>query len=507
MARSHDATWSSKLIEWVLSNKQLVLFRVVTFVWLRTWFVPDEYFQSIEISYGQVFGKGETTWEWDPNNALRSYLHPLLYMSPYYILKLLKIDSGVLIRAIPVVIHFLFTLISDFAIQKAYRKLLKYADAEKNALILYQLNWFILYSLPRSLANTIEMLLGIYAAGFYPKRSFIPLVLLAGLIRPTSAIIWAPLVLYQLYLGGFRILKYFLTVSLSLLTISTFVDYLFYGRFTFPVLNFFLFNIYQGGSAQFGVNSAFYYIAGLYSLAPIEMTVLSLIVLTSIRQVHQHVKWMISHEPQIVIYAILSLSYIIVHSLIPHKEHRFLLPVIPFIIPVVSSIYSRLRPGSSLLIIALINIPLFMFFGGLHQIGHLSVVNELRNGIKATNGGIISYLTPCYSIPQYAYLHPDGLKWTITQLDCISVVREGDRDTTPQDIFFQNTTAAISSHWNKYVGDAKYIVMYDKLLSELDQTSIGSKLRTLYNIKSYFHTIFPVGENSGKYLVLLTKKN
>ena len=62
----------------------LLFFRALNAHLLCTAFAPDEQWQSLEIAYRFVFGTGHFTWEWDRCHALRSWLHPLLFIGYYY---------------------------------------------------------------------------------------------------------------------------------------------------------------------------------------------------------------------------------------------------------------------------------------------------------------------------------------------------------------------------------------------------------------------------------------
>ncbi len=44
----------------------------------RSWHVPDETWQSVEVSHLLAFGSGHLTWEW--RDGLRSHLHPLFFV-------------------------------------------------------------------------------------------------------------------------------------------------------------------------------------------------------------------------------------------------------------------------------------------------------------------------------------------------------------------------------------------------------------------------------------------
>ena len=67
----------------------LVVFRVVNCLLTQTYFVPDEHWQSVEPAHQLVFGVGHLTWEYRPEHALRSYLHPLLFAAVYALLNVL----------------------------------------------------------------------------------------------------------------------------------------------------------------------------------------------------------------------------------------------------------------------------------------------------------------------------------------------------------------------------------------------------------------------------------
>lgn len=60
-------------------------------VWMvQTWYVPDEYWQSLEVAHHMSFGYGYLTWEWVL--GLRSYLYPSLIAALYKILQLIRLD-------------------------------------------------------------------------------------------------------------------------------------------------------------------------------------------------------------------------------------------------------------------------------------------------------------------------------------------------------------------------------------------------------------------------------
>ncbi len=59
----------------------LLGFRVFNALTNKTFFQPDEYWQSLEVAHNLVYGYGHLTWEWQ--YGIRSIFHPLLFAIPY----------------------------------------------------------------------------------------------------------------------------------------------------------------------------------------------------------------------------------------------------------------------------------------------------------------------------------------------------------------------------------------------------------------------------------------
>ncbi|CAI9742989.1 GPI mannosyltransferase 3-like [Octopus vulgaris] len=77
----------------------LVAFRVVNALLIQTQYVPDEYWQSLEIAHSTAFGYGYQTWEW--RNALRGYLYPSIFTVLYKVLQILRLDYRILLIKAP----------------------------------------------------------------------------------------------------------------------------------------------------------------------------------------------------------------------------------------------------------------------------------------------------------------------------------------------------------------------------------------------------------------------
>lgn len=82
------------------------------------------------MAYERVFHIGHLSWEWQSEYALRSFIHPLLFISAYYPLKWLHLDSNLLIRLIPHLIHVVLFAVADFYMIKLIQRLFDGKDKQ-----------------------------------------------------------------------------------------------------------------------------------------------------------------------------------------------------------------------------------------------------------------------------------------------------------------------------------------------------------------------------------------
>lgn len=68
----------------------IVVVRLLSVFLVQTWYVPDEYWQTLEVAHKHAFGYGALTWEW--REGIRSYLYPSVVAALYYILKFTGLD-------------------------------------------------------------------------------------------------------------------------------------------------------------------------------------------------------------------------------------------------------------------------------------------------------------------------------------------------------------------------------------------------------------------------------
>jgi len=74
------------------STSLALVVRICIALFTRTFFQPDEYFQSLEVAHHLVFGYGHLTWEWLSAQPIRSIVYPILNAPIYWLLEVLGLD-------------------------------------------------------------------------------------------------------------------------------------------------------------------------------------------------------------------------------------------------------------------------------------------------------------------------------------------------------------------------------------------------------------------------------
>jgi hypothetical protein len=69
----------------------LLVFRIFNALYIKTYFQPDEFWQSVEVANVMVYRFGYLTWEW--RYGLRSIGHPLVFAAVFKLLSVLKLDT------------------------------------------------------------------------------------------------------------------------------------------------------------------------------------------------------------------------------------------------------------------------------------------------------------------------------------------------------------------------------------------------------------------------------
>lgn len=169
----------------------LLAFRVSNALATRTFFQPDEHYQTTEIAHRLVFGYGFKTWEWvsayavdAPSNTsyltaavqnlfngpVRSILHPLLFVPGYALLKSTGLDKSYLLVLFPRLQQAIVAAIGDFyTFRLAHRiggPVLGWL-----AMLVGTCNLYALFTATRTFSNSTEAAVTAAALFYWP---FVP---------------------------------------------------------------------------------------------------------------------------------------------------------------------------------------------------------------------------------------------------------------------------------------------------------------------------------------------
>ncbi|RPB12545.1 hypothetical protein P167DRAFT_523089 [Morchella conica CCBAS932] len=422
----------------------ILSFRIVNALTTRTFFQPDEYFQSLEPAWRMVFGEGWLTWEW--RNQLRSIAHPLIFAGVYkvadFVSKVLKLRgetrAEVLVVA-PKLLQAVFATLGDYFTAKLAGKLFGGA-AGWTSLCLSLGSAFHYFCATRTFSNSLETSVTAMALCYWPwgltkeapktkigralqgqiDRNDLRLSLLlaafACILRPTNVLIWTCLGSILMYRSTPRdratLVTEAVTVGVTAILLNAIADHRYYGAWTFPPLKFLQFNLLQSLSHFYGTNDWHYYLSQglpllLTSCLPLTLYALYKFLLTP-ESTAQHFAGKQLAATTVIVTAI--------YSLIAHKEVRFLYPLLP-IMHVLSAAALESLPWSArakrlaVWAVVLLNLPLAYYVTQAHQRGVIDVVDYLRH--DANNWRSAGFLMPCHSTPWRANIQGDGELWAL----------------------------------------------------------------------------------------------
>ncbi|GMR53693.1 hypothetical protein PMAYCL1PPCAC_23888, partial [Pristionchus mayeri] len=476
-----------------------LLLRLLLSLITSTWFVPDELFQSAEPAHSLIFGSGHLSWEW--TRGLRSPLHALILSIPLYMIKMISFDTPFTVFYLPRLLHSTLFLLSDIAFSSLTYRFLPTQKARNIVLCMYASNWFINYCSPRTLGNSLETCFTLLSLTQYPftsrecssKCKSVPLCIflatLSIILRPTSALLWIVLGLRLLWIAPDPLSLVFSRVLPSMLPtlfISTLLDSWWYGRWLSSLYEFLSFNVLEGGSVHFGVHPLYwYFVDGL----PAVFT-LSLIPI-----LYGAFGRLSSRPPNVILSA--CLFYLLVHTFLPHKEHRFILPIVPLLLLYSSPLFVHPSKLSSFLfnLTIVTNIVLTLYMSLIHQRGPFAIGQSILS--RSTPSDSLLILAPCYSLPGHSFFHSSI--GDIYALDC-SPPLNGSTILDEADAFHSDPIGWVERK-GRSLDVYSFIVVYEKMWRVLEET-LGD---TFAPCHKEFHAHFLVSSRQDHYIILLCK--
>ncbi|XP_073509102.1 GPI mannosyltransferase 3 isoform X1 [Phyllobates terribilis] len=460
-----------------------VAFRVLNCGLVRTSFVPDEYWQTLEVAHNMTFHYGYLTWEW--SEALRGFTYPLLFAAVYKVLYWFGKDDVSLLIWFPRLIQAVFSSIADVKLYSVMRQM-ENTNVAKWVYFSQLCSWFTWFCSSRTLTNTMETVLGTLALHYYPlegshtknSTKYLFFVALAFLVRPTALILWVPLLLYHFSKEQKKldlIIHQCLPVGLLTFGGSIMIDWVYFGKWTVVQWNFLKFNVLQNISSFYGAHPWHWYITQGFPV--IIGTHLPFFI---------HGCIVAPRRYRVLLVAIVWTVF--VYSTLSHKEFRFIYPVLPFCMIFCGFSFSSIKrwkkPAIGLLVLS--NLLPALYTGLIHQRGALDIMTNIQQLCNKENSSLL-VLMPCHSLPYYSHVHcPVKMSF----LECPPDLEEEDTYVDEADLFYLSPLAWLNAEFY----DSKRLPTHLVMFSVLEQ-GISPFLKTNHYVRtaSVFHTHLPEG--------------
>ncbi|TPX42284.1 hypothetical protein SeMB42_g05200 [Synchytrium endobioticum] len=332
-------------------------------------------------------------------------------------------------------------------------------------------SWFWFYAGVRTYSNSMEAVLTWIGLYYWPwsnsparPTSITKALILAALacvIRPPGIIFWSFLGwdLLRRSTSKSQLVLQAATIGGCILGLNTILDYWFYKKWTCTFYNFLRLNVVEGVSSYYGTHPWHWYATqGI----PVVMGTHLLAVIYTV--LHPTVR---SHRNSLASAA----GYtILIYSLLPHKEFRFLLPLLGPAMMLgghgLSTWYdspTRVKKWVKMVIVVLVivipNVLAAIYFAAMHKGGPIQVIDYLRKNKE--NVQDVVFLMPCHSTPFYSSLHtPIPMRFLTCEPPLRVERKQYYRDENT--LFYQSTENFIVSFFHRQIGNttAPWKVMY-----------------------------------------------
>ncbi|XP_058485511.1 GPI mannosyltransferase 3 [Solea solea] len=473
-----------------------VVFRLINCFLVQSSFVPDEYWQSLEVSHRMVFNYGFLTWEW--KTGIRGFSHPLVFAIIYKILHLVNLDSVQLLKWLPRMIQALLAAFADVKFFFLIRTL-ENQHVTKWTFFCHVCSWFSWFCCTRTLSNSTETSLTCLALFYFPlsgskthsSMKYLSLVAMAVVFRPTALIVWFPLLLHHFCEEENKlrlITHHYIPIGAAAVVISTVIDCIFYEKWTLVQFNFLKFNVVHGVADFYGSHPWHWYLTQGFP-----------VVMGPHLPFFLHGCSLAFNRYKILLAAVV--WTVVVYSFLPHKEFRFIFPVLPlcmiFCGKSLASLREWRRPAAVFLLLT--NLVLALYTGLIHQRGTVDVMNHLQTLCDTSSASTsaqpdVLFLMPCHSTPYYSHVH---CPIKMTFLECPPDLGEDDA-VDEAETFYREPL-----HWLKTSFPYKsslptHLVLFNVLEKEI---SVFLQANKFVRTAEIFHTHFPQGRVGGSIFI------
>ncbi|MEB3338575.1 MAG: hypothetical protein VKJ46_13995 [Leptolyngbyaceae bacterium] len=296
---------------------------------------PDEIFQYLEQAHRLEFGYGIIPWEY--RYGIRSWILPGLLSIPLHIFHILRVnDPNIYVPSIKIfacilsisLIYASYIIVRNIASEAAGRL------ASIFICFWYELVYFASKATPEVL-STYCLVLALACVVVKPNKK---ITVALGFLGGLAAILrfhYLPAIAVPMLLAAFRWKKREVAISgtifLGMIALAGFIDYLTWGGFFISYYNNYLYNSVYKVSEIFGVNSPLY-LAKPFILA--SSGIFFIAVLISLLPSKISRTWIL---------LLCAFGIIVPHSLVAHKEYRFIVAAIPFLVMLTAIVVADLR--------------------------------------------------------------------------------------------------------------------------------------------------------------------
>ncbi len=273
---------------------------------------PDEHYQILELVNLKLSDRfvDMSIFNWDFHERMRSWFQPFIYFlffAPFDFLSGFELAT---------MARFFNGLLGIMALSL----FIKVIDQEnhKKIFILAAFTWFIPFLLVRTSSESLSTSLFLIGYYLYHKEKKTLSGLLMGfsfLARYQMGVAIAPFYLYELYKKRVSVkdFSFIVMALLSTFALGVIIDYWGYKEWTYSPFNYLYHNLVLGRASDFGTDPFYYYLTKplLKGIPPLSLVVAFFGIKNLLRERHRTM-------------ALALLSFLVVHSMISHKEVRFL---------------------------------------------------------------------------------------------------------------------------------------------------------------------------------------
>lgn len=377
---------------------------------------PDEIYQGLEPAHRLVFGYGMISWEYA--EGARNLAFPGMVAGLLKALSLLSAAPQFYVRAVKCV----FAVLGTIAALGTYR-LARTAGAGRQAAAAAggacALAGPLIYFAPRAMSENAAAVLLVWGAAWLLDKDRRLAQRLAGsgllsiaiLCRLHSGVLVAVCGAVLLFRKEWAVALGFGAIQAAGLLVLGALDALTWGRLPgarfggwfHSVVEYLNFNLIEGGAAAWGVHPGAYYLNTVHLAMPAFALLLAAAALLSLKRRF----WLGCGV----------ILFVGLHSVVPHKELRFLVPVFPWLFAtlfcLVDAAAGRLRQGVSICLVIVA-----VHSAATHReltFGRLGAYPDRpRASAYDDNGGVNRLLLAAHRLPDLCGLRVDAahLAWT-----------------------------------------------------------------------------------------------